>query len=64
MDQIPNADFWSGCCDIFVSGPYRLFCGDGNAPKPSTVSHQLHSGLIESDDDDVDEDDAEDRLYD
>jgi len=66
MEQVPNAEFWACCCDVFISGPQRLFCGGGGGggAKPSTVSHQLHSGLIDDDDDDVDEDDAEDRLYD
>jgi hypothetical protein len=66
VDQIPHFEWWVSCCDAAASGPSSLWNALCGRSKPTTsVSFQMQSnqGLIDVDDDEDVDEDAEDRLY-
>jgi hypothetical protein len=59
VEQIPHTAFWSACCAL----PCAV-CGNSAVQKPASTFINMHQGLIDDDEEDEVDDDAEDKLFD
>lgn len=63
LNQIPHYEFWSGFFNNVSAAPGAiagLFIGK---PKPSSISQNFNSGLLDDEDDEDELEDAEDKSY-
>jgi hypothetical protein len=63
LNQIPNFEFWGNAFNNIAAAPGAIAGLFIAKPKPSSISQNFHSGLLDDDEDEDDLEDAEDKSY-